>query len=255
MPCQVDIDAVVNHDVEPFYDYCHLSVLTAGGRIDLWTADGIGTGVVLAETHTYQPGDYVGLLGDEVVVQFRVESDGAWSDEDCGHPSAGAMQVDDVVITLSNGSGAAHDFEDGTLGPFAAVGPIGVGDFAQLMNNLQDLDACVSNTTYQVVFIDDGLVVPGTGGSPCINWCYGPNGYIVNTTGGLAGPDILPAQRGDLAGHGLAGRGHGRGPVHLRALRAGGPELRCAGHLRGMGRALGGHGESRRPGECTLAGP
>jgi len=38
-----------------------------------------------------------------------------------------------------------------------------------------------------VAFIDDGVVVPGTGGSQCINWCYGPGGYIVTTTGGLAG--------------------------------------------------------------------
>ncbi len=189
LPCQVDVSAVVNHDVEPMYDYCYLSVLTAGGRVDLWTADGIGTAVVLAETHIYQPGDYVGLSGDQVVVQFRVTSDPGWSDSDCEYPSAGAMQVDDVVITLSNGIGAAHDFEDGTLGPFVPVGPVGVGDFAQLLNNLQDVDPCASNSSYQVVFIDDGVVVPGTGGSPCINWCYGPNGFIVNTTGGLAGPD------------------------------------------------------------------
>ena len=39
----------------------------------------------------------------------------------------------------------------------------------------------------QVAFIDDGIVVPGTGGSHCITWCYGPGGYIVNPTGGLLG--------------------------------------------------------------------
>ena len=66
--------------------------------------------------------------------------------------------------------------------------PDGVGDFAQIWEGLHDLDPCVTNYSPQVAFIDDGVVVPGTGGSRCINWCYGPGGYIVTTTGGLAGP-------------------------------------------------------------------
>jgi len=33
------------------------------------------------------------------------------------------------------------------------------------------------------------VVVPGTGGTPCITWCYGPGGYIVNNTGGLLDPN------------------------------------------------------------------
>lgn len=189
LPCQVDVSAVLNHDTETGYDHCYLSVLTAAGRQDLWTGDGIATGLAVTRSRVYQPGDYVGDLGDQVVVQFRVTSDVAYSDEDCLHPSGGAMQLDDVMITLSNGAGMSHDFEDGTLGPFTTPGAPGVGDFAQLMNNLEDVDPCATNYSYQVVFIDDGVVVPGTGGSPCINWCYGPNGYIVNTTGGLAGPE------------------------------------------------------------------
>ncbi len=52
-----------------------------------------------------------------------------------------------------------------------------------------DIDPCVNNYTPQVAFIDDGVVVPGTGGTQCITWCYGPGGYIVNNTGGLDGPD------------------------------------------------------------------
>ncbi len=64
-----------------------------------------------------------------------------------------------------------------------------VGDFTQLWDDLVDLDPCVSNASPQVAFIDDGLVVPGTGGTPCVTWCYGPGGYIVNSTGGLGGPE------------------------------------------------------------------
>jgi len=65
------------------------------------------------------------------------------------------------------------------------------GDFAHILQNLQDIDPCRSNSSPQVNFVDDGEVVPGTGGSPCITWCYGPYGYVVNTTGGLTGdPDV-----------------------------------------------------------------
>ncbi len=189
LPCQVDVSALANVDTEPGYDYCRLTVLTAGGPLDLWTMDGSGAAVAIAGSHGYAAGDYVGDAGDEVVVQFRFASDGGWSDEDCSWPTAGAIQLDDVTIALTNGVGMNHDFEDGTLGPLVAIQPVGVGDFAQLMNNLQDLDVCIDNHSWQVVFIDDGVVVPGTGGSTCINWCYGPGGYIVNTTGGLAGPE------------------------------------------------------------------
>jgi len=187
LPCTVTVAAVVNHDVEPGYDFCSLEVETAGGAFVLWTADGAASGVTIGGSHVYQPADYV--AGDEVVVVFRVTSDGAFSDEDCFYPTAGAMQLDDVVIALTNGAGTSHGFEDGTLGPFTVRSPLGVGDFAQIWWYLEDIDPCITNYTPQVAFIDDGIVVPGTGGSPCINWCYGPGGWIVNTTGGLAGED------------------------------------------------------------------
>ncbi|MFH1845430.1 MAG: GEVED domain-containing protein, partial [bacterium] len=61
--------------------------------------------------------------------------------------------------------------------------------FAQLMEQLEDIDPCLANDSPQVGFIDDGAIVPGTGGYPCLTWCYGPNGYIVNPEGGLAGPE------------------------------------------------------------------
>ena len=182
--CLVNVTALANHNVEPGYDACYLSFLTSGGQVDAWFGDGQSTGVSLAEAFTYQPGDYV---DGEVVVQFRVTSDEGWSDEDCSYPSDGAMQLDDVVITLDNGTGTSHDFEDGTLGPFTTMDLPGVGNFAKIWTGLGDLDPCLDNFTPQVAFIDDGIVVPGTGGSVCINWCYGPGGYIVSTTGGLLG--------------------------------------------------------------------
>ena len=63
----------------------------------------------------------------------------------------------------------------------------GAGDFAKVWSGLSDVDPCVNNFGPQVAFVDDGIVVPGTGGTQCIDWCYGPGGYILNTTGGLLG--------------------------------------------------------------------
>lgn len=187
--CSVDVSALVSYDTEPGYDFCYLSVEKRDqGLVDLWTGDGLAGPVAVAETAVYAPGDYLGDGGDEVAVLFRFVSDGAWSDQDCLDPSAGAFRVDDVVIALSNGTGTGHDFEDGTLGPFVPIQAPGVGDFAHIWSGLRDIDPCVQNASPQVAFIDDGVVVPGTGGTPCISWCYGPGGFIVNNSGGLAGP-------------------------------------------------------------------
>ena len=70
----------------------------------------------------------------------------------------------------------------------------GCGDFAQVWPLLDEIGYCPDapsqqNTTPRWAFIDDGEVVPGTDGYLCMTWCYGPNGYIVNPEGGVAGPD------------------------------------------------------------------
>ncbi|MFN2369529.1 MAG: hypothetical protein ABR506_00085, partial [Candidatus Krumholzibacteriia bacterium] len=161
-PCTVTITSLANLDLEPGYDYAFLQAETAAGPVDLWSADGRHDAITVGGSHTFQPGDYLGGAGDEVLVRFLVLSDFGWSDEDCLWPSAGTMQLDDVVITLSNGTGTSWDFEDGTLGPFTAPVPVKVGDFARLWTGLEDYDPCATNTSPQVAFVDDGVVVPGT---------------------------------------------------------------------------------------------
>jgi len=98
------------------------------------------------------------------------------------------------VPILGGPQGTRGDFQDG--GTPSLDGWVGVdrsncnaGNFAQSWTALEDLDPCVANHTPQVAFIDDGIVVPGTGGYTCTSWCYGPAGYIVNPEGGLAGPE------------------------------------------------------------------
>jgi len=190
LPCTVTVDALVRTDTEPGYDYCYFSIVKSGQTLDLWTQDGAFGPALVSRQATYEAGTYEGPGGDEVVVRFRFTSDGGWSDADCSFYGDGAFYLDDLTIGLDNGTGYSHDFEDGALGALTPVLPQGVGDFAQLWTAPETLDTCVRpNMSPQVIFIDDGVVVPGTGGSPCLNWCYGPGGFIVNNQGGLVGPN------------------------------------------------------------------
>jgi hypothetical protein len=189
----VSVTASMIHDSEAGYDYVYLSYQYEGQNIfnmQMW--DGAGT-VAVSNSVSYLPTEYIG--GTEIAVYFRFWSDGAWSDEDCMLSSVGACQIDDINVNIVNGSFDGNFFEDfehggdpDDFGIWAPVIPHGVGDFAHIWTGLEDNDPCATNYTPQVAFIDDGIVVPGTGGSECINWCYGPGGYIVTTSGGLAGP-------------------------------------------------------------------
>ena len=189
----VRITATLQNDTELFYDFTFLSATIEGqaGHVNLHTWEGQGFFAV-DDTFTYLPSDLVG--GDEVVISFRVVTEVAYSDEDCFFPSAGACQLDDIAVTISQAGQedlvSVTDFQDGTFGAWQSIIPLGVGDFAALWTDLEDIDPCVSNYSQQVAFVDDGLVVPGTGGTWCVNWCYGPGGYIVTPTGGLAGPEF-----------------------------------------------------------------
>jgi hypothetical protein len=194
LPTVVTVQAVLNHYVEAYYDFLYLQYETATGWVDLQEYNGIATDVVVDQSFTLNPGDYLGAGGDEVHLRWQIRTDEIWSDEDCLWPSLGAAQIDLIAVTFDQGSGPELQgtVEDCDEHPtqWVATLPVGVGDFAQVWPMLNDIDPCLSNYTPQVGFIDDGLVVPGTGGTWCTTWCYGPSGYIVNNTGGLAGPEF-----------------------------------------------------------------
>lgn len=186
----VSITATLQWDSEPGYDFTYMSAKMQGipGYTDAASWDGVGAGPV-AGTFTYLPADLVG--GTDIYVLFRFTSDGGWSDGDCSWPTnGGACQVDDVTVTVSQaGQLDIVNFNDFQVdfGAWFLDAPIPVGNFGHLWSGLEDVDPCATNYSQQVAFIDDGIVVPGTGGSNCVNWCYGPAGYIVTTTGGIAG--------------------------------------------------------------------
>jgi len=187
----VTVTATLIYDSDEGWDFTYLSYQFEGqpiADIESWT--GAGTADVTGSV-IYLPQDYND--GTDIAVYFRFKSDESWSDQDCLWPTAGACQVDDINVHIVNGDFDMNFFEDfehggvpDDFGIWSVGYPDGVGDFAQIWSGLADADPCFTNSTPQVAFIDDGIIVPGTGGSDCINWCYGPAGYIVNTTGGLA---------------------------------------------------------------------
>jgi hypothetical protein len=187
----VRITARMRVDTEPEYDYVYLQVYRTEG----WT--NIAEEAVWDGTRTYNidftatidPNDYTGPSYDELWVRWYFESDGGWSDEDGDFESDGPCWLDNLAVIVDGTEVDYEDFEDGVSDHWVEEVVGGVGDFAQLYSGLQDLDPCRSNTSVQVAFVDDGLVVPGTGGTQCTTWCYGPGGYIVNNTGGMLGPD------------------------------------------------------------------
>jgi hypothetical protein len=184
-PTTVTISAWLNTDlVDAGWDFLHLECYDGNGWQTLETWTGTYDNVYVEHQFTVQAGQYGGPGGDRIRLRWRVFSDWGYSDADCLSPSHGACQLDDVTILIDGALAAFDDFEPGSPVNWSPALE-GVGDFAHLRQHLGDLDPCRTNVSWQVTFIDDGVVVPGTGGSPCDSWCYGPDGWIVNNTGGL----------------------------------------------------------------------
>ena len=193
-PATVRVRANLQYDCEPGYDFVILQRRTAQnpnfenvatGQGQSWDGKAI---VAVDYTFTYTPAEL--YRGTDIAVAFVFDADGGWGDGDCLWPTDGAARLDDVVVTL-DGVDYSEDFEDGQLGPdWVATRNQGVGDYARVWRKTGDLDECASNYSRLVAFIDDGLVVPGTGGTrggPGMD--YGvPGGWVVNPRGGLLGP-------------------------------------------------------------------
>lgn len=104
----------------------------------------------------------------DVIVRFRFESDGGYSDEDGIRPSDGAIILDDIAVeTWSGGVPAASAFEDfesapvgsHTAGVWAATPSPAFGDFAALYPGTMIFqeDGCVYNSSFFWAFIDNPL--------------------------------------------------------------------------------------------------
>ena len=242
----VRVQADLVYDSEPGYDFTTLQRRTAanpdfepitGGQGLSW--DGVGAAAV-DYTFTYTPGRAVSKAPTSRSPSSSTRTAAGPTATACGRPN-GAARLDNITVTV-NGDAYGEDFEDGIIGPdWSATPNVGVGDFARVWGLLGDADDCASNYSKLIAFIDDGLVVPGTGGTvggPGND--YGPpGGYIVNNTGGLLGPDVPPPELGVLAGDDLAGSGHGRHDARVRRLPPRTADRqRHPGHLLHVGRPL-----------------
>ncbi|HOX24919.1 MAG TPA: FlgD immunoglobulin-like domain containing protein [Candidatus Krumholzibacteria bacterium] len=187
----VQVLARLNHDTEPGFDDVSLQVWrgSAWETVVAWTGWRVDRAV--DETVVVSPADLGGPTGDEIRLRFSFASDETWSDEDGLYPTDGACQLDDIRVYVDGAEATFDDFEPESPLTWWPRFFDSAGDFAHLASGLQDLDPCLDNGSPQVVFVDDGEVVPGTGGSPCLTWCYGPGGFVVNHTGGLAGGGVV----------------------------------------------------------------
>jgi len=179
----VHLTGSMNYDTESAYDHVYL-MINRGANEEVfasWTGQG---SAALNHTAVLSPGDFTGPENNEVRLAWRFRSDGGRSDEDCSWPTRGACQIDDLAVYLDGNLISLDDFEPGNPVHWNQV-VITAGDFTNLRNDLGEIDPCRGNNSWKVNFVDDGLVVPGTGGTPCVDWCYDPGGWIVNHTGGL----------------------------------------------------------------------
>ncbi len=186
----VTVQAVLNFDNEPGYDYLYLQYEKGIYWETVAEFNGTGTDVIVNETFTVLPSDYTGPTGDLIHLRWRGLSDGAWSDVDCLWPTSGMAQIDNISVLYEGIQVIYDEFETGMVNSnWSTSYAPSVGNFAKVWPLLDDVDPCNMNDTPQFAFIDDGIVVPETGGTLGQTWTYGPQGYIVNLLGGVAGPD------------------------------------------------------------------
>lgn len=191
LPTTVRLTGSMHYDmVDAGWDFLELFVERDGDLEMLAQWTGSGDNEMLDYSVTLQPGEYGGAYGDHARLVFRVWSDWGWDDQDCSNPSHGACQIDDVSVYLNDVLATFDDFEPGSEVNWQHSAFGGVGDFAALRGNLPDADPCRQNTSVQVSFIDDGLVVPGVGPTYCESFCYGFGNYILNNDGGLLASDL-----------------------------------------------------------------
>ncbi len=211
----VSLDFVFHYDTETAYDFFSVERDSSGSWVeamsisgtdrdasDAFPAPGVRYSAVAQRALTYAGGDYGGSGGDRIRLRLRFRSDFGYDDEDGRFDSvAGAVQVDDIAVTWSDGS----DFEDFESGDFSGSWrpqkPPFVGDFSRMWPQFRDygLDLCHENLSSVVGFVDAGQVVrnaasaadiPGyptsTGGETSATAASTLGGWVVNYHGGLS---------------------------------------------------------------------
>ena len=110
----ITLDAVINYDVEPGHDYVRIVYYTAEASAPQIAAeyDGFARGATISLTIHYDAFEYLGNGGDLIRIAVVVDTDGAWSDEDCLWPTVGAVQFDNAQVSITNGDFTLDTFDD-----------------------------------------------------------------------------------------------------------------------------------------------
>lgn len=193
-----------HYDTEPTYDFFFVDYDSAGTWTNLGTYDGTnddGSGSFLTPAIFDQtvnlPPTAAGLGGDELRFRLRFLSDGAASDQDGIIDTRGAVQIDNIRVTLNGAQISLADFE-GSPGDddWVVVKAPFAGDFAKIFSQFSEADPCRSNITPAFGFVDTGAAPnnapnESTGGALSPSWDYGvPGGFVVNYTGGLTNGQV-----------------------------------------------------------------
>jgi len=163
-PVIVTVRARMNLDSEPGYDYIHLQYISPEGVREVWALDGFAEGLMIDQTFTVQPEDYTDPF-DTVHLRWAFRSDGAWSDEDCIFPSAGAVQIDLIEVYFDQGSGPVQIGNTKTCEPgsdlqwsveidelqldLLDVAPIGTVTNPSIAEMIEAVDAIQPHSYYQ----------------------------------------------------------------------------------------------------------
>jgi hypothetical protein len=201
----VNVKAIINSNSEVDYDYLILQVETLTYMEIVNDPAFLGTpngDVVFTDVHVAEVVDvnfnvlqnsYVGEDLNLVHLRWFGFADTGYSDGDCFWPSDGLAQIDNIEVYFGADKAKVlktrDTFQTGDPVSWVNVKPPYVGDFHKVWPMISDLDndACATNDSPQMLFLDDNVVVPGTTGTWPATWNYGPAGAGVTTTGGLAG--------------------------------------------------------------------
>ncbi len=124
----VGLEFDFNYDTEPGYDFFSVEYETNTGWQEVLSLSGSNkdaAGVfqapgvhyptdVAPSAMVYAGNDYGGPTNSEVGIRFRFRSDGGWSDQDGNWNTDGAVQIDNIRVTTTDGTWF-EDFEQGSF--------------------------------------------------------------------------------------------------------------------------------------------
>jgi hypothetical protein len=175
------LDYLLSFDTEPGYDYIYVEYVS---RDSLWHVDSLMSDEwTTIQSYDGDGGGQTNTASDTIpthsgsnLIRFRFESDIGWSDEDGLWNTDGAVIIDDITVSASNGViYEFENFEDESIGDlettdedWECVMPSGAGDFAGMYAATSQIfeDHCWTNASCYWSFINGSTAYYNWGGYP-----------------------------------------------------------------------------------------